>query len=200
MSQLNSTKLFACFLIFSTVIVSTTAHSSLGSSVPAETANPEITLPEGFSRNKQIKIKQVSIGGVSMGSKARRIKSKLGKPLRKTTPVLLGAPGQYDATWEYPGLKINVRADADKESDYYIHGLSTTSSRYVTNLGIRVGDPVSKVKQVYGAFSMKDSTGPEGRTVEFAEGRAYSYDVLSFKIGKTGKVEEISIEFVGDEC
>jgi hypothetical protein len=200
MSQLSSKKLFACFLIFSTVIVSATAHSSFGTNAPRLVPNSETNLPEGFSKKKQIKIKKVSIGGVSMGSKADYIKSKLGQPLRRTTPILLGAPGQYDATWEYPGLKINVRADVDKESDYYIHGLSTTSSRYVTERGVRVGDSVSKVKRLYGAFSMQDSTDSAGRTVAFAEGQAYSYDSLSFKIGKTGKVEEISLEFNGHEC
>jgi hypothetical protein len=200
MSQLISHKLFACFLISSTVIVSATAHSSFGADVPRLVANSETSLPEGFSKKKQIKIKKVSIGGVSMGSKADHIKSKLGQPLRKTTPVFLGAPEQYDATWEYPGLKINVRANVDKESEYYIHGLSTTSSRYVTERGVRVGDSVSKVKRLYGVFSMQDSTGPAGRTVAFAEGKPYFYDSLSFKIGKTGKVEEISLEFNGDEC
>ncbi len=205
MSQLSSTKLFACFLIFSTVIVSATANRSFGSGAPMEVANSEsddseTNLPEGFSKKKQIKIKQVSIGGVSMGSTANQIKSQLGQPQRKTTPVLFDVPEQYDATWEYPGLKINVRANVDKESDYYIHGLSTTSSRYVTDRGVRVGDSVSKVKRLYAAFSMRDSTGPDGRTVAFAEGQQHWHSSLSFKISKTGKIEKISLEFNGAEC
>ncbi len=200
MSQLSSTKLFACFLIFSTVIVSATAHSSFGSSAPMEVANSESDLPLGFSQKKQIKIKKVSINGVSMGSTAAYVKSKLGQPQRKTTPVFMGAPEQYGTTWEYPGLEINFRANVDKESDYYIHGLSTTSSRYVTDRGIRVGDPVSKVKRLYAAFSTQDSTDSAGRTVVFAEGKKFFYDALSFKIDKNGKVEKISLEFVGDEC
>jgi hypothetical protein len=192
MSQLISKKLFACFLIFSTVIVSATAHSSM--------AESEVNVPQVTSQKKQIKISKVSIGGVSMGSKADYIKSKLGKPQSQTEPVFLGAPEQYHAYWKYSGLEITVRADVNQESNYYIHGISTTSSRYATDLGVRVGDSVNKVKRLYGAFDMTDSATETGRVVELIEGKEHANDSLSFKIGKNGKVEEISLQFNGDEC
>jgi len=57
---------------------------------------------------------------------------------------MLGRPRSINGvSWRYAGLRISFQGSK-------VHQITITSSRVATSRGLRVGDPISRVTQLYG--------------------------------------------------
>jgi hypothetical protein len=91
-----------------------------------------------------IDVAKVSIGSLKLGMTEKQVTRLLGNP-----SSIEKEKGASDCYWntstsiKYRNLDIFI-------ADGAVDAITTTSKSYVTNEGIRVGDPISKVKKIYG--------------------------------------------------
>jgi hypothetical protein len=124
----------------------------------------------------------ISIGGIKIGMTLQQVTNKLGKPSQtsqKSDPCL----GQKRITLRYPQLVISVLGDR-------VLQIENSNPLYQTGEKIKIGDPLSKAKNVYDKLLLTPSSINE-------EGGELLYDksadgILRFK-SKQGKITSISI-------
>ena len=90
-----------------------------------------------FKQAVSYHLDKTSIGGINVDMQPEQVIKILGKP-RKITEII-GCTVNY--TLIYDGMKIVI---GDPESTIY-----TTNSNYRTDLGIKIGDPISKAEKIY---------------------------------------------------
>jgi outer membrane protein assembly factor BamE (lipoprotein component of BamABCDE complex) len=91
-----------------------------------------------------IDVAKVSIGSLKLGMNEKQVIRLLGKP--SSNEKEQGISNCYWTTStsiKYRNLDILV-------ADGSVDVITTTSKSYVTNEGVRVGDPISKAKNIYG--------------------------------------------------
>jgi hypothetical protein len=91
-----------------------------------------------------IDVAKVSIGSLKLGMTNKQVTQLLGKP--RSIEKEQGVSNCYwntSTSIKYRNLDILI-------ADGSVDVITTTSKSYVTNEGVRVGDPISKAKKIYG--------------------------------------------------
>jgi hypothetical protein len=103
-----------------------------------------------FKQAASYHLDKTSIGGINVDMKPAQIIKILGKP--KKISEKIGCTVDY--TLIYDGMKIVI-------SDF-VSTINTTNSNYRTDLGIKIGDPISKAEKMYDrklGFKSEKQTG-----------------------------------------
>ncbi|NJL79062.1 MAG: hypothetical protein HC917_09890 [Richelia sp. SM2_1_7] len=74
---------------------------------------------------------------------------KFGKPKSRTIRYDDVCHSSYITTWKYNGLEIEGLSTTNNPSQSQVHLITTSSSLYPTEQGIKVGDNVSKPQKLY---------------------------------------------------
>jgi len=126
-----------------------------------------------------------ALGGVSENTDSAAVRRGLGKP----DSVLVGASpfdvGAKLVTWRYPRLTVEFF------STDHVVGLSTTDSTVATPRGLRVGDSVTRLKQLYG-----ETTDSCERDCDY-EDPAQHLHVMSVRI-RNGRVSQLYLGYLLD--
>jgi hypothetical protein len=91
-----------------------------------------------------IDVAKVSIGSLTLGMNDKQVTRLLGKP--RSIEKEQGVSNCYwntSTSIKYRNLDILI-------ADGSVDAITTTSKSYVTNEGVRVGDPINKAKKIYG--------------------------------------------------
>ncbi|HHV65164.1 MAG TPA: hypothetical protein GXX46_08845 [Peptococcaceae bacterium] len=99
----------------------------------------------GQETKKTVQNIRPSISGVHLGDTKEQVKAALGNNYKETPPS--GETGHFPEQvyrWDYDGYKIFIGKDSGKVLEIYAE-----SPKAETNLGIKMGDPATKVFEVY---------------------------------------------------
>lgn len=100
---------------------------------------------QGQETKKTVQNIRPSISGVHLGDTKEQVKAALGNGYKETPPS--GEAGHFPEQvyrWDYDGYKVFIGAESGQVLE-----ISAESSQAETNLGIKMGDPASKVFEVY---------------------------------------------------
>jgi hypothetical protein len=89
----------------------------------------------------EIDVNKISIGPFRLGMTTAQIEKTLGKPMKTESLNIC----KMDTVIHYPKLELGMRNGR-------VHFINTSSKLYATKEGVRVGDTLSKVRQIYGKF------------------------------------------------
>jgi hypothetical protein len=155
------------------------------------------------STKKLIDSSKISIGGIKLGMKEKDIIKKLGKPKSRTTKYNDFCDlGLYTTTWKFDGLEIEGLSTSNNPSESEVHQITTSSSSYPTEKGIKVGDRISTALKAYSTLL---STNEYTSTLSISEllskidsenGLVYpndAYGGLFFSINKQRGIREIRL-------
>lgn len=158
----------------------------------ANTASvPSSSFTIGQANKPSIDVAKVLIGSLKLGMNEKQVTRLLGKPISSEKE-----PGVSNCYWntstsiKYRNLNILI-------ADGSVDAITTTSKSYVTNEGIRVGDPISKAKKIYGR-----KFGSE-QAIRTKEDYSIAYlnannGGISFKANQQGIITEIDL--VAQSC
>jgi hypothetical protein len=91
-----------------------------------------------------------TLGQINTGMSENQLIAVLGQPIQVHHEQYSGWENKQK--WvEYPGLKISLR----KDEDWRVTGIDIISSNYLTHRGIKVGDSLDKVIDLYGLGYLK---------------------------------------------
>jgi len=141
-----------------------------------------------------------SLGGIGLNSSLSEVEEKLGKDFKETTH---DEPGYFPEAWverNYNGEFILIYGKDSKK----IFELYTTSGKYPTNLGVKVGDNAKEVfdkySQLFKQFESKQGLGLLPGFFEIGDGEIIIFDLnaedntlLNEEPGEDSKVEAIKI-------
>lgn len=140
---------------------------------PTEDLMGHLDTSQPFYRKKNIKINELQLGEMKLYTKRDEFFEKIGEPLA----VKKDKTG-FIEYFDYPDFKVVV-------TDGEVSQISTTSDKFATPSGVKVGDTQKKVKDIYGEPSsyyrgvLNYKVGPE-------------FELLHIKV-KNDKVIEIKI-------
>jgi hypothetical protein len=86
----------------------------------------------------------LSVAGIKKGMSSFAVSRLLGKPESKISENNQLDPSSKLYTWKYDGLSVRLYNDS------WVFGISISSPRYSTQRGLRVGDSIKRLKQLYG--------------------------------------------------
>jgi hypothetical protein len=119
----------------------------------------------------------------------------LGEPLSEKTEVLGNGSdtltGSFVKKIEYEGLKLTLFSPKQNGKTFWIFSIEITSPKYMTARGVKIGDNIDKLKQIYPDIDI----AKDGRTD--VNNCAYDitsdmYSFLRFEV-KDGVIKEIKI-------
>jgi hypothetical protein len=132
------------------------------------------------ARNRDLT--DISIGGIKIGMTLQQVTKKLGKPNR-ISRISDPCTGQNRITLRYNKLIITILGEIVLE-------IENSNPIYQTGEKIKIGDPLSKAKNVYDKIlSTPSSSNQEGRELLYDKS---ADGILRFK-SKQGKITSISI-------
>lgn len=155
------------------------------------------------STKKLIDSSKISIGGIKLGMKEKDVLKKLGKPKSRT--IKYGDfcdLGLYTTTWKFDGLEIEGLSTSNNPSKSEVHQITTSSSSYPTEKGVKVGDRITTALKVYSAllstyeYTSTLSTSELLSKIDSENGLMYpndAYGGLFFSINKQRGVKEIRL-------
>jgi hypothetical protein len=121
--------------------------------VPAIVTTSQASSPE---TRPQTEI-ELSIGGVIAGTSESMVITLLGKPRRiEKCEWDECAPGRHRIL-HYDGLTLDLLSD-EKGKNFAVTSLEVTSDKWSVSPGLRIGDPVSSVRELYGE-AISDNDG-----------------------------------------
>lgn len=92
----------------------------------------------------------LTVNGIRSGTKEDEVLRLLGKPIKvENNKQLNKCVGGYQRDIVYDGLKVILYGD-ELHRDYKVLEIKVTSARWGIDPGLRVGDPISKVRKLYG--------------------------------------------------
>lgn len=131
---------------------------------------------------------KTSIGGIDVNMNPTQVIKILGKPKK----ISEESGCTVDYTLVYDGLKIVI-------SDF-VSTIYTTNSNYKTDLGIKVGDPISKAEKMYDRKLGFRAEKQRGSIVYREKVKRYAEMSLVLEIGhKNGIITHIKYERSVDE-
>lgn len=102
------------------------------------------------STKKLIDSSKISIGGIKLGMRERDIIKKLGKPKSRTIKYRDFCDFDlYTTIWKFDGLEIEGLSTTNNPSNSEVHQITTYSSYYPTEKGLKVGDNIIKAFKAY---------------------------------------------------
>jgi hypothetical protein len=135
--------------------------------------------------------------GVSDNVNEQQLISLLGDPISEKTevsgPEAFPYAGLTFKTKEYDGLTIVICKAKDEK--YYIINMTVKSENYPTSLGIKVGDTVEKLKEIY-PVEEKESQDPTKIIYYYFEGESGGW-AMQFEVSDD-KITEFNLSEVWD--
>lgn len=133
-------------------------------------------------------LKDESFGGLKLGMTEAEVVAALGQPAKKDRAQLWEATGDFNSSWHYPDLALELGMTSDKRSGPWILGSLTAKApcTFRTSRGVGVGDPKSTVEAAYGKDRDRDMSTDE----VFIAGSVYWGVFFRFD-DKTKNVREI---------
>ena len=102
------------------------------------------------SSKKLIDSSKISIGGIKLGMKEKDIIKKLGKPKSRTIKYKDFCDFDlYTTTWKFDGLEIQGLSSYNNPSISEVHQITSYSSYYPTEKGVKVGNNIIKALKAY---------------------------------------------------
>jgi hypothetical protein len=120
------------------------SKTTILSTLPIANSNREDI---ALSQKRKFDIKRASIGGLQLGISEKEVIKKLGLPKSRKTGYSPCGDNNY-ISLKYNGLNIELTANSGT-SKFHVDFITTTSSQYYTNTGIKVGDSMNKARQKY---------------------------------------------------
>jgi hypothetical protein len=123
-----------------------------------------------LSKKRYFNMDKESIGGFKLRMSENEVIKKLGTPKSRKKYYDNACSDSYISTIEYSDLWLEFIQDS-KTGKYYMLSISTTSSRYPVNTGIRVGDSMEKARKTYatGAFNVSGINSPKSNIFHFSD-------------------------------
>jgi hypothetical protein len=200
---------FLLFCLFILIVLSLGVFSCNNEPV-VEESDPEIDRELEGSLDEEIKSELPPVSEFSILSGGKKIsltdwvdqaelKELFGEPTYEDIEVLgSGADtfeGSFVKTVIYEGLEIKLFSPPDDGENYWVTEIKIESKRYPTPRGIRVGDPLEVVMEVYPELKKLDENqrGQEYYAYEFLVEEEYSY--IHFKTVE-GLIDQIDIFYL----
>lgn len=158
--------------------------TTISSTLPIANSNREDI---ALSQKRKFDINRASIGGLQLGISEKEVIKKLGLPKSRKTGYSACGDNNY-ISLKYNGLNIELTANSGT-SKFYVNSITTTSSQYYTNIGIKVGDSMNKARKNYLKGTFNDTQ--EVDKLYFSDPQ-YNWSGIGFD-GKKGVVRSISI-------
>jgi hypothetical protein len=157
---------------------------------PFSFANTAFVLSSSFVISKadkpSIDVAKVSIGSLKLGMTEKQIIRLLGKPSSITKEKSDNTCYWSTSTSiKYQNLDIFI-------ADGSLDNISTTSKSYATKEGVRVGDPISKAKKIYGSKFGSEQIIRDQQEYSIAYINA-NYGGLSFEANQQGIITKIGL-------
>jgi outer membrane protein assembly factor BamE (lipoprotein component of BamABCDE complex) len=133
-----------------------------------------------------IDVTKVSIGSLKLGMTEKQVTRLLGKPISiKKEKSDNTCYWSTSTSIKYRNLDIFIADDS-------LDGISTASKSYATKEGVRVGDPISKAKKIYGSKFGSEQTirNQEKYSINYIDA---NYGGLSFEANQKGIITRISL-------
>jgi maltose-binding protein MalE len=147
------------------------------------------------SSKNAIDVSKISIGSIKLGMKEKDITKILGKPKSKTIKYDDVCYGSYITTWKYNELEIEGLSTTNNSNKSQVHMIITSTSRYPTERGVKVGDNISKAQKAYSNLLSKFERG------EGFDNLAYSNDAYGGLVFSSNKQRVIrKIRLVAASC
>jgi hypothetical protein len=128
------------------------------SSAPPQTnATPTLATASQTMPPEQRPLTEIdlTINGVRADTSEAKVLKGFGKPRRIKKGGWDDCVGGYDRDLYYDGLSIDLLSD-EKGRNFAVVGLDLTSDKWTVDPGLRVGDPISKVRELYGEPNSDD--------------------------------------------
>jgi hypothetical protein len=111
----------------------------------------------------------LTINGVRVGTAEREVVARLGKAMAITNDSDMDdCAGGYHRLFTYEGLIVDLLGN-EKRRGNAVTRMDLTSSQWETARGVNIGDPISKVREIFGEpisdeeeclfYAMKDNDG-----------------------------------------
>ena len=161
---------------------------------PATMTNGAKTVNQGITKSELTKDDLV-IAGLNQTMNKEKMIALLGTA--KTTEQFMldyfaGGKNVKFTKYNYPGVAVTI-----VDINGRIIEIDTTDTTYKTARGVKIGDPIGKVKELYGEEDV-NSPSRMGQPF-FVYGKTKSPEVLSFKVDpSTNKVVKISVDCWSD--
>ena len=168
---------------------------------PAEQkADQNQTNKDQNQANDDEKDTPASLGGISLKSSLDEVEAKLGKKFGETTHT---EPGYFPEAWVERNYNKEISIIYGKNSKE-IYQIYTTSSKYRTNLGVKVGDNAKEVfnkySELFDQFESRQGEGLLPGFFELGDGEIIIFDldvddntILNKEPAAESKVEAIRI-------
>ncbi len=175
-------KQFALLALAAASLTLGSAPCSFANTVPVQSPSFVISKAE----KPLIDVAKVSIGSLKLGMTEKQVTRLLGKP--NSSEKEQGVSNCYWTTGtsiKYQNLDIFI-------ADGSLDKISTTSKSYATKEGVRVGDPISKAKKIYGSKFGSEQTIRNQDEYSIAYINANNGG-LSFEANQQGIITKISL-------
>ncbi len=92
----------------------------------------------------------LTVNGIRSGTKEKEITKLFGKPVRIwNDKVMDECTGGFHRTLSYDGIEFSLMSD-ERRHNYTVWQINLSSANWEIAPGLRVGDPISKVRELYG--------------------------------------------------
>jgi hypothetical protein len=144
------------------------------------------------SQSTKLTIDRLGIGGVKIGALDPQIRRVLGKP-QSVKEVYSPGNDAKVRSLKYSQINIDLVEESapEKKGSFSVFNITTTSRKFPTLGGVRVGDRLAKVTKTYGKPSRESKKGNVTYVSYDAEIKNFSNSGFVFKIEKD-KVTEIT--------
>jgi hypothetical protein len=170
----------------------------------AENNSPNDTTYFSYKSSKKlIDSSKVSIGGIKLGMKEKDIVKILGKPKSRTVKYNdFCSLNLYTTIWKFNGLEIEGLSTSNNSNKSEVHLITTTSSRYPTEKGVKIGVNISTALTAYSTllstneYTSTLSTSELLSKVNSENGLNYpndAYGGLFFSVNKQKVIREIRL-------
>ena len=171
---------------FSLIALAATSLSTVGAiTLRMPATAQQTTTATSQSMTRGIAYNRLQIGGVNLSMSEVQVRKVLGQP-REIKNGYMGIAGKT-RTLRYPGLTINLLERDKSTNNFFVYEIEADSSRYATKDGVKIGDRISKVTNIYGRteLSETDSATTLNYTVNST---SPAYFVFTIQNGKVKKI------------
>ncbi len=159
---------------------------SLSAVVVLLTCAAPAAVAAGSSPPAALRAEDFAVAGLAEGMTSAEVRRVLGQPQSVTTQDDFRDPGAKLVVWKYKDLLVLLGSQDS------VRGVWLRTRQVSTPRGLRVGDPVSRVEQLYGRAAFRDAS-----TLEFAPPEEQRMHVVRVVV-KAGVVKEIFLGWLLD--
>lgn len=92
-----------------------------------------------------------------MGTSEAKLRELLGNPLEMNDDGFEECSSGYLRSYHYDGLEIVLLSD-ERRRNYSVIDIEVSSDKWDIELGLRIGDPIVKVREIFGEPNYPESS------------------------------------------